>query len=105
MFIYMLCYIKSMKEIRRKIESIESGAYYTAAEVLLIGLNHIKTHRMSHPIGLTEEQWFDEIVPELIWYLGFANEDNRTHQQHLDDKERTEKAKALLGEHFYDIWC
>lgn len=90
-------------QFRRKIEDIEAGAYYTAAEVLLIGLKHIRKHRMGHPIGLTPEQWFDEIVPELIWLCEAITGDEWSTGPEFHD--RYHKAEQLLGAHFSSIWC
>lgn len=83
---------------------VEAGAWYAAARVLLVGLRHIQEHRMSSPIGITPEQWFDEIVPELIWLFDFALND-KVVMLSDKDRDRWNKAQHLLGEHFFDIWC
>lgn len=97
-------YIYNMSKpvyFRRKISDIEAGAYYTAAEVLLIGLRHIKEHDMSHPINTSTEEWHD-IIDELIWFL-----DSTMNKMTIQDqeKERYKKASVLLGQYFADIWC
>lgn len=92
-----------MKEFRRKIEFIESGAYHAAAEVLLIGLKHIKEHEMSYPMGMAPEEWFEEIVPELIWFCEAVVEDDI--KANIENGQRMKAASRLLGEHFKDIWC
>lgn len=89
------------KKFTRNIDSIESDAYYTAAEVLLIGLTHIKEHEMSYPITMTAKQWADT-VNELIWLMGFMIGDDTPDAKTV---KRYKKAKKLLGKHFDDIWC
>lgn len=91
-----------MKQFRRNIADIEAGAYRTAAEVLLIGLRHIKSHEMSHPITLTWEEW-DKIVDELIWLCEFIVEDKWV--ENIEDHDRYQTAQKLLGEYFSQIWC
>ena len=91
-----------VKQFRRKMGDIEAGAYHVAAEVLLIGLNHIKEHRASYPIGMTHERWY-EIVDELIWFCQCIVDDD--YRYNAENQERFEAAHRLLGEHFTNIWC
>jgi len=85
-------------------EEVESGAYYAAASVLLIGLRHMKEHDIAHPIGVTAEEWRG-IVEELIWMMEFILHDTPEHTDTPAVRERYSAASSLLGRYFADIWC
>jgi hypothetical protein len=94
------------KQFMVSIVDIESGAYYTAAEVLLIGLRHIKEHQMSHPVGLSPEEW-NEIVDKLIWLMEFLTEKDQRDGilGSEEDQKQYQEASELLGKYFSHIWC
>ena len=89
------------KYFRKKMSDVEAGAYYTAAEALLIGLKHIKEHNMSYPIDMTPDEW-QKTVDELIWFLHKCTDDKFLEE---DEIERFKKGSELLGKHFVNIWC
>lgn len=90
------------KTIKFNRKDVEAGAAHSAAELLRIGIAHIKSHDFSYPIGFESSEEWHKVLDEIDWFLDGENTFVLATEA---DRKRFARGQKLLGKYFWDIWC